>query len=197
MISLAKKVLLLISMLACTLASASSLYVSASGQFSSSDVASQLVAPNAKFLLTFVVDTNPTPLPGSVTSLGFDVPVQAFSYALNGSSVSALPSEIRFNTLANGGLFDVTFGSGFNAPEFSFQGAQAFSGLTSSPAFSSGTYSLSGWTYSDASNYDSQTAGAVSLAPTPEPRSVLLILCGLAAVFVPDLRKVVAEESEK
>lgn len=76
-------------------------------------------------------------------SLGFDVPVSGFLYSVYGSTVAAVPSEIRFNTLANGGLFDVTNGSGLNAAEFSFEGAQAFSGSTSVPTFSAATCSIS------------------------------------------------------
>jgi hypothetical protein len=183
--------LLFTSMALCGLANASPLYVSASGQFSGSDVAGQLVSPNGQFSLRFVIDSSPIPLTGTVTSLGFDVPFLAFLYTLNGNPIPAAPTEIRFNTLANGGLFDVTFGSGLNASEFSFEGPQAFSGSTAAPAFSSGPYSISSWTYSDPNNFDSQTppALAVSISPTPEPSSGFLILCGVVALTAVTVRK--------
>lgn len=181
-----KKALLIAATAACGIASASTSYVSVSGQFSGSDVANSLVAPNGTFSLSFAVDNNPAPTSGSVTSLGFDLPGLAFSYELNGNNVPVTPSEIRFNTGANGGLFDVTFDTGLNASEFDFQGDQIFGGTTSAPTFANGTFALTGWTYSDPSNFDVQTpaSASVSVTATPEPSSILLILSGLAATFI-------------
>jgi hypothetical protein len=183
--------LFLASIAACGMASASTLYVSASGRFSSSDIADPLVSPNGQFTLRFAVDSNPTPLTGSVTSLGFDLPVTAFSYVLNGGAVNATPTEIRFNTLANGGLFDISFGSGLSASEFSFEGVQAFSGSTAAPVFSIGSFGISTWTYSDPANFDSQapTASAAAITPTPEPSSIFLMLGGLVALLGLGARK--------
>jgi hypothetical protein len=188
--------LLAASLFACGIASATPLYVSAGGQFASSDTAGQLVAPNGLFRLQFVVDTNPSPLAGSVTTLGFDVPFSFFSYTLNGNTVNTAPSEIHFNTAANGGLFDIFFGSGINAPELSFQGVQAFSGITATPSIAVGNYYISSWTYSDGSNYDAQTPSgrAVSIAPVPEPLSTLLLACGLIALSAGTLRRSVKKE---
>jgi hypothetical protein len=181
-----KKALLIAATAACGIASASTSYVSVSGQFSGSDVANSLVAPNGTFSLSFAVDNNPAPISGSVTSLGFDLPGLAFSYELNGNNVPVTPSEIRFNTGANGGLFDVTFGAGLNASEFDFQGDQLFAGTTSAPTLANGTFALTGWTYSDPSNFDVQTpaSASVSVTATPEPSSILLMLSGLAAAFM-------------
>jgi hypothetical protein len=181
-----KKALLIAATAACGIASASTSYVSVSGQFSGSDVANSLVAPNGTFSLSFAVDNNPAPTSGSVTSLGFDLPGLAFSYELNGNNVPVTPSEIRFNTGANGGLFDVTFDTGLNASEFDFQGDQIFGGTTSAPTFANGTFALTGLTYSDPSNFDVQTpaSASVSVTATPEPSSILLILSGLAATFI-------------
>lgn len=184
---MAKSMLLFFLALAvCSGVSAVPLYVSASGQFSSTDVAGQLVAPNGLFRLMFAVDSSQTPLSGTVTTTGFDVPVAAFSYSLNGSSINAAPSEIRFNTLANGGLFDVTFGSGLSAAQFSFQGAQIFSGTTAAPTFAIGSYALTSWTYSDAANFDTRTptGAASSVSAVPEPSSIFLTLGGLGTFLV-------------
>jgi hypothetical protein len=163
--------------------------VSVAGQFSSSDTASPIVAPNGIFALSFGVDSNPTPLAGSVSSLGFDVPLLAFSYTLNGVLVAPLAlSEIHFDTLANGGLFDLTIGSGLNAAQFIFQGVQMFGGALGAPTFSVGKFSLASWTFSDPKNFDVQSpSGAfVTLAPAPEPSSLGLFaiaaLSALAAV---------------
>ncbi len=114
---------------------AAPLYVSVSGRFSTADLAGPLVSPGGVFSLTFAIDGNPTPIAGTVTTLGFDAPILDFHYTLNTIDQPVLPSEIRFNTLSNGGLFDVTFGSGLSASELSFTGVQAFSGSTFSPAF--------------------------------------------------------------
>ena len=173
------------SLAVCGVANAGTLLlVSASGQFSSSDVADSLVAPNGVFSLTFSVDSTPTPLAGTVDSLGFDVPVQYVAYELNGAPVSVVPSEIRFNTLANGGLFDVTIGSGLTEDEFEFEGDQAFSGTTAAPVFATGQYDISETLYSDPENFDFPTTSATaSISPSPEPSTVLLISCGLAAVM--------------
>jgi hypothetical protein len=137
------------------------------------------------FSLTFAVDDNPTPTSGSVTSLGFDLPVTGFSYELNGSNVSVTPSEVRFNSGANGGLFDVTFGTGLSSSELSFEGDQLFGGTTSAPTFANGTFMLTDWTYSDPSNFDVQTptSATVSVTATPEPSSILLVLSGFATAL--------------
>jgi hypothetical protein len=183
--------LLVMSIAGCGIASADTLDVSVSGQFSASDTAGQLVSPDGIFNLSFVVDSTPTPEAGTVTVNSFDVPITDFSYTLDGTPVSATPSELTFETLANGGLFNVTFGSGLSAEEFSFQGDQAFSGTTSAPTFSAGSFSVSSWTYSDPNNYDFETPVALNaqIAPVPEPSSAFPILGGLLALIAVRFRK--------
>src|SRR5215471_19141904 len=99
--------LLVMTTAVCGTASAGTLVVSVDGQFSNSDIPGPLVAPNGVFNIQFKVDNTPPPLNGSVTGLGFDIPLLAFTYTLNGVLVNVTPTEIRFNTLGNGGLFDV------------------------------------------------------------------------------------------
>ena len=180
--------LFMLSLAACGMASAD--FVSASGQFSSTDTADSLVAPNGVFSLSFAVDSNPKPLAQSVTALSFDVPIEDFSYELNSIPVSVVPSEITFFTLGDGGLFNVTIGSGLTAEDFSFEGAQAFGGTTAAPTFAPGQYSVTSVTYSDPANFDFPAAiGEVSVSPAPEPSTILLISCGLAAVTGRKFRK--------
>jgi hypothetical protein len=176
------KRILLFSMATAGMACASTVGISASGQFASSDTANQFVSPNGQFSLAFTFDSAFTP--AAVTSLGFDVPVVSATYTLNGTANTITPSEVRFNTAANGGLFDITFGSGLTAAEFVFQGAQAFTGTTSTPVFATGSFSLSGWTFSDPQNFDSQSpsAQAATIVLTPEPVSAGSLLAGLAIV---------------
>ncbi len=175
----------------CGIASCSTLVLSVSGQFSSTDVAGPLVAPNGQFNFEFSFDSNPTPVTGTITSTGFDLPLADFNYTLNNSRVNANPSEIRFNTAGNGGLFDVTFGSGFSAASFDFQGIQAYSGTTASPVFTNGNYSVSSWTYSDPANFDSQTptALAATIANAPEPSSITLAFAGISLFAMAGIRK--------
>jgi hypothetical protein len=182
--------LLILSLAACGMGSAATLLISASGQFSNTDVADPLVTPDGIFSLRFAVDSNPTPAPLSVTTDSFDVPVADFSYELNNVPVSVVPSEITFFTLGDGGLFSVTFGSGFTADEFGFQGDQVFGGTTAAPTFAVGQFNVSGVTYSDPANFDFPAAiGSVSVSPSPEPSTLLLISCGLAAVTGRRFRK--------
>jgi hypothetical protein len=110
---------------------------------------------------------------------------------LNGAPVNVTPTEIRFNTLANGGPFDVTFGTGLNAAEFDFQGAQLFSGTTTAPTFSANSFPVSSWTFSDPSNFDRETPTSLSVqaTATPEPSSVLLSACGGIALLTVGIRR--------
>lgn len=114
------------------------------------------------------------------------MPVVGVYYSLNGKAVAASPSEVRFNTAANGGLFDVTFGSGLTASEFVFSGAQAFSGTTAAPVFSAGQYAISNWTFSDPANYDSVAplSSTISITTVPEPSSGLFLFWGAALMAV-------------
>ena len=175
-----------------TLVDASTLVVSVSGQFAASDVASSIVTPNGAFSLSFDVDSNPTPLAGTVTTLGFDAPVLSFYYTLNGVRLPSLnPAEIHFDTLANGGLFDLTFGSGLSATQFVFEGPQIFGGTTAAPTFASNKFTLANWTVSDPQNYDSQSPASafVTVAPAPEPSSVALFALATLATFALFRRK--------
>ena len=183
--------LLLISIAVCGIASASTLEVSVSGDFSNSDVAGPLVGPGEPFTMSFDVESPTTPLGGTVTSLSFDVPIEDFTYTLDGTPLSVTPSEITFDTLANGGLFNVTFGTGLSAEEFSFEGDQAFSGTTSAPTFSAGSYNVSSWTYSDPNNFDIETPTALDAKFTqvPEPSSLVVILGGFLALIAVRSRK--------
>ena len=149
------------------------------------------MAPDGIFNLSFVVDSNPTPEAGTVTVNSFDAPITDFSYTLDGAPISATPSEITFETLANGGLFNLPFGRD-SAPKNSvLKATRAFSGNTSAPTFSAGSLSVSSWTYSDPNNYDFETPVALDahIAPVPEPSSAFPILGGLVALIAVRFRK--------
>ena len=150
--------------------------VSVSGQFSNvSQAATPLWAPNGTWALSFDVNSSPTVT--YPTTLSFDPQVSNFTYSLNGKSVAATLNYATFFTTNNSGLFSLYF-NGSSAPEFDFSGAQAFSGTTSSPTFSAGTYAVTGWDFTDSTGtYDSKAApsSVVTLAPVPEPSSLMLL----------------------
>ncbi len=160
--------------------------VSASGRFASSDIAdTPLVAPNANWGVSFIVNSPPTVT--NVISTGFDTSFQNFRYTLNGTPVSTVTPNLRLFSSGGGGLFTLFFGpeSGFDGsgnpiPELQLSGSALFSGSTSSPTISTGSFAISSWTYSDARNFDSQspTGAAVTAAAVPEPATWSLLLLG-------------------
>ena len=180
----------------CELANASTLVVSASGQFSNTDVsAPPLETPGGIFAFRFTVDSNP--VVSNVSPSGFDVSFTNFVYQLNNAPVNVAPDAIRFFTAANGGLFTLFFGpesgfvNGVPIPEFEFRGPQAFTGTTAAPIIPIGNSTVSSWTYSDARNFDSRSTPTVtvSVSPAPEPSSVFLGLAGCVALIAFNFRR--------
>ena len=179
-----------ISVLGSGAASSAPLSFSASGQFGSAVTASQLAGPSALWSLSFTIDSDP--VAGNPDQLGFDAPFNNFAYRLNNSAIAVLPQSIRFSTASNLGLFTIFFGpqSGFNGgvpiPEFSFQGAQLFSGSTTSPTLVAGTYPVSEFVYSDAANYDDHRPANFTLTVAnvnvPEPSQFVALVLGLALI---------------
>jgi hypothetical protein len=164
----------------CGMSSAATLYVTGSGTFGGIDTPDTFVTPGDTFALKFVVPTSPTINGSNSTTLSFDVPVIGFSYTLNGSMLSVpAPTEITFYTAADGGGIAVDFGPN---TEFLFGSSQIFSGTTATPAFSSGSFASQNFLFLDNNNVDSNSA-TVTVAPTPEPSSLLFMLCGGIGCF--------------
>lgn len=167
----------LLAVFLCTSAEAGSVDVTATGMFSAGDTPDTFVAPGDTFSLSFLVNTNPILTSSDYTLNSFDVPVSSFTYSLDGVPVSLTPGEtpddITFYTLANGGGFEVDFPSA----EFLFGGDQMFSGPTSAPVFSTGSFPGTSWTFLDTNNVDTGT-GRVAI--TPEPSFMPILLCGIA-----------------
>jgi hypothetical protein len=179
-------VLSVLSLAACGLCSASQLYVNATGTFSSTDTADTFVIPGDSFSLQFVVPNATTTNATNSTMLSFDVPVTNFTYKLNGSLVNVgQPSEITFYTAADGGGVEVDFGP---STEFLFSSSQIFAGATSSPTFAAGTFTSQSFLFLDSNNVDSNSA-TLTVSPTPEPSSILLMLCGVIGLFAVGIRK--------
>ncbi len=74
--------------------------------------------------------------------------------------------------------------NGVPVPEFSFQGAQLFSGSTANPTLLASTYPVSEFIYSDAVNYDDHLLANFSLSVTnvPEPSQWAALVLGLALI---------------
>jgi hypothetical protein len=171
-------------------ANASVLFITESGVFSSTDTPNTLVAPGGTFSISFDVPSTGGAVSSTVTSAGFDVAFSNFSYKLNGATVNATPSDINFDTLGNGGGFEVDFGLGLTAQNFSITGAQMFTGTTAAPVFAIGSYSVSGVTYSDPGNFDLvPTATNVSITAAPEPSTTLFVSLGTLALVGLSIRK--------
>lgn len=182
----------------CAVSPATTLRVSATGQFSSDVVNTPYAGPNETFSLSFYLPPNP-PVTNTDT-LGFDSYFLGFSYQLNGAQVPVGPVFVRFATSTNSGLFSVFLGpeggydsNGNPVPQFSFEGSQVFSGTTSNPTILSGTYSTAYWSYSDSLNFDSHTSpgDVVTIAvAVPEPGSSgLLSAAGLSIGLAVALRR--------
>jgi hypothetical protein len=181
-----------VSLASASAANASFVFVAESGVFSSTDTPGTLVAPGGTFSFSFDVPSTGGAVTSTVTSDGFDVAFTNFSYKLNGATVNLTPSDINFDTLGNGGGFDVTFGLGLTAPSFTIFGAQMFTGTTAAPVFAIGSYSVSNVIYSDSVNYDFvPTSSNVSIAAAPEPSTILFASLGMLALIGVSIRKVV------
>jgi hypothetical protein len=170
----------------CEMCTAGSLFVTGSGIFSATDTTDAYVIPADTFSLQFLVPTSPITNGSNSTTLSFDVPIAGFTYELNGivDPVSP-PTEITFYTAADGGGFEVDFGA---STEFLFSGSQIFSGTTAAPTFSSGTFDDQSFLFLDNNNVDSNSATVV-VGPTPEPSSILLLLCGGIGLLAVGIRK--------
>ena len=180
-------------------ATGTTLYVQASGEFTSGVTADDMAVPGDTWLLSFDVDSNP--VAGNPDSLGFDAPFSNFTYTVGGSPVSVTPGEIRFFTSDNGGLFTIYFGpeTGFDngqpIPEFSFSGDVVFTGTTTNPTINPNSYTVTDVIYSDASNYDDEGATATvtitaATETTPEPSTLLLCLPLVPLILVSQHRRI-------
>ena len=174
-----------LSLATCGMCSASTLPVTATGMFSSTDTSDTFVTPGDIFSLSFLVDSSPVTNGSNSTSVSFDVPISQFNYDLNGLPVSVpSPTEITFYTLGDGGGLAVNFPSA----EFIFGPSQLFSGTTAAPMFSAGTFSSQSYLFFDSNNVDTNAA-TVKIAATPEPSSLPFLLCGGIALLAVRLRK--------
>jgi len=123
--------------------SASTITISASGEFVAGTATSAFSAPDETWAFSFVVDSMPAVSnvdPGNY----FDVDFSAFTYLLNGSPVAITPEDIRFFSSSQFGGFSICFTAAcsfFNSPTdgFSILGPQMYTGPESAPTMLTGS----------------------------------------------------------
>lgn len=176
-------------------ASAESLTVSASGVWNATAPTTTESAANESWSFSFQVSS--TPVTSEVNSGNwFDTTFSNFTFYLNGSPVAAIPTELTwYNSISQGGLFDLTFADG----DMAFYGAQAYSGSENNPTILPGYYPLtpcdaecspysgSQFKYgeiSESGNFESTTplTGDLSIDVIPEPSSLLLFGTGMLSL---------------
>ncbi|HEV2490838.1 MAG TPA: PEP-CTERM sorting domain-containing protein [Candidatus Acidoferrales bacterium] len=138
-----------------------------------------IAGPSDTFTMTFSEPTNPTPV--LVSGLYFEVqPLLTFSF---GGTSTVESADVFFFDSADGGLINVAFSAGSTVYLWTIEGAQIYTGSTSSPTLITGTFPFNQFgTFSNFSaNMGSNQYGLTGTvtATTPEPSSLLLLGTGL------------------
>ena len=143
-------------------------------------------APNETWSYSFLIDSNPTPI-SYTTGQFFQAPFTDFTYYLNGVQVATTPSALYFyeSNSSNSGLYQLDFGPQTSLQAlFNLEGASAYTGPESSPTMVTGVYNLIPGAFPNGSYFNSvqgqvNLSGTVSIEPTPEPSSLVLLGTGL------------------
>jgi len=124
---------------------ASTITISASGEFSAGTATSAISGPDETWAFSFVVDSMPAVSnvnPGNY----FDVDFSDFEYSLDGSPVAITPEDIRFFSASQYGGFSICFTvacSFFNNPTEGFtfiEFPQMYTGSESAPTMETGEF---------------------------------------------------------
>ena len=178
--------------------SASSITISASGEFVAGTLTSPFSAPDETWSFSFVVDTNPGV---SNVNLGnyFDVDFSDFTYDLDGSPVAITPEDIRFFSTSQYGGFSICFTTAcsfFNSPAdgFSILGKQMYTQSESAPTMSVGAFTSTYLeVYVDSYEFLQQPPGHTTLLaelnPIPEPSTIPILCAGLLLATVGPRRR--------
>lgn len=172
-------------------ASGSVLTLSVSGQFSNSAKPTLLASPNQIWSLQ--LDVESSPLISNSSGGDFDIAFSNFRYTLGGIRTAVFPESVRFYSSAGHGLFSVFFGpqtgfsDGIPIPIFEFDGPQLYQSSAGLPEILEGTYPISEWIYSDASNFDDHfpASNDVNVIPAPvsEPSVASLLFVALGGAY--------------
>lgn len=176
---------------------AGTLAVASAGVFSSAVPTTTWSAPSTSWSFNFSVSDTPAVSIATVTDVGFDVPFDSFSYFLGGSAVATTPGRIRFFVDTANGLLSVNLVDTLDPPDgvpdtgFVFFGAQAFLGMTTSPAILTGSYAATGGVFyaaslpkDDLSNDVVDITSTGSVAPeVPEPTNLGIVAGACCCLF--------------
>lgn len=176
--------------------SANTLLVTASGTFSSTTPTSTFSAPGESWSFSFEVDSMPVVL-SSEYDLEFSPSFTDFTYTLDGSAVAITPANIQFYSADDGGLLNVCFApacpSSSNPTNgFELEGAQAYSGLVTSPTINTGVYptiTLLAFVGGEM-NFYTMDNSIVTIASVPEPGTLsFVIVLGMGILACTAMRR--------
>ncbi len=165
-------------------ANASTLTYSDSGVFSASTPTTTFSGPNESWSFSFTADSNPVVL--EYGNGGFNFAYSNFTYSLNGSSLSIMPTAIRFFTGANGGGYFICFveacGNGSFPDGLGTGGPQLYKGPNSAPELLPGAYVLLFGVSLDSVGYAEPDTTLSAVVATPEPATFFAIAGVLATL---------------
>jgi hypothetical protein len=177
--------LLLILVFAWVPAWSSAIFYSDGGTFTASTPPSEISAPSETWSFSFEADSMPVVTESGMG--GFDFDFSDFVYDLDGSPVSITPSFVRFFTASNGGGFEICF-DGSSVATCSeaiatafFADPALFSGSTSAPTLSTGTFTADTDVIVSSAAYDEGDATLTATA-TPEPSTLIPLAAGILAL---------------
>ena len=147
-----------------------------SGTFSALTPSSTFTGPSETWAFSFEADSNPTILESAAG--GFNFAFSDFTYQLDGSIVSGpTPDFIRFFSGSNGGGFEICFTGTPPAtcPDgLGTYGAALYTGITSSPALSTGAFTSDSFFVSVGGNSYEQPNTTIEASAVPEPSTLPL-----------------------
>jgi len=144
-------------------------------------------APSETWAFSFDATTNPTNVLESGMG-GFNFAFSNFHYSLNGSTVAITPTFVRFFPESNGAGFEICF-TGTSVPTCTdglatgfFVGPQMFTGATSMPTLSPGTFTFTELDAIVGANIYDLGNSTVQAGSVPEPSTLLPLVAGLLAL---------------
>jgi hypothetical protein len=176
-------------------AHASTILYTDGGTFSPGTESSEFSGPSETWAFHFEADSNP--VPSDFGAGGFSFPFFDFGYSLDGSPVAITPTFTRFFSLHNGGGFLICFtgtttATCTNGLESPFDQPQLYTGMTSAPTLSTGTFAVDfGVVVTSGGITNAFDEGAPTLHATavPEPSTWLTLATGLLALGGRRLRR--------
>lgn len=146
---------------------------------------------NDTWAFSFEADSNPAILESGAG--GFNFAFSDFRYYLEGSIVSGLtPDFIRFFSGSNGGGFEMCFNGTPPAacPDgLGTYGAALYTGMTSSPTLSTGTFTSDSFIVNVGANSYEQPNTTLEASAVPEPSTLLLTGICFLGILTSSIRR--------